>query len=141
MSRRLSEALLTVRYIKELADRVQQVESHVGMPRPSFDASSPQEGYEQYSPTNSLSGSRKRTHSQFEGNPFGRNSLGGFTLGQTERPRPRDSIALAPDEKFDDVLDERPEMRQPFWMAWKAETAVVDPGPPSDWDNTELYER
>jgi hypothetical protein len=120
------------RYIKELAERVQQVESQMGIPigyRPSVDAGSPSDPYpEQYSPTEPMSGGRKRTFSQFDGrNPFAQSphpnrdrmtSLGGYSIGQGQ-PGGRGSIALAPDQQFTDVSPTAGapplDLAKPFW--------------------------
>ena len=107
--------------------------------RPSIDDGSPPEGY---SPTQSLSGSRKRNHSQIEGLFSQRHSLGGFTLGGSTS-RPRDSIALAPDERFEkmeDPIDDRLEMRQPFWLGWATSHTTTEVEVVGEWNNPELFE-
>jgi hypothetical protein len=120
-----------VRYIKELAERVQQVESQMGIPtsyRASIDAASPTDMYpeQSYSPTEPMSSSRKRTFSQFDGrNPFQSphpsrdrvSSLGGYSMNQTQGGR--GSFALAPDQRLTDVSPTAPapmiDLARPFW--------------------------
>jgi hypothetical protein len=121
------------RYIKELAERVQQVESQMGIPigyRPSLDAASQPDAYpdQPYSPTEPLPSSRKRTFSQFDGrNPFtqspqsGRNkvaSLSGYSINQAPQGE-RASIALAPDQQLADISPTAGpasvDLTKPFW--------------------------
>ena len=130
------------RYIKELAERVQQVESQIGMPigyRPSVDAGSPSDPYPEqpYSPTEPISGSRKRTFSQFDGrNPFSQSprssrdkmgSLSGCSMNQAPQDG-RGSFALAPDQQLTDIsptADAPPlDLAKPFWAQ---ETEVERP--------------
>lgn len=132
----------TSRYIKELAERVQQVESQIGIPagyRPSIDASSPTDPYleQSYSPTEPMSGSRKRTFSQFDGrNPFAQSphphrdratSLSGYGANQG-LPGGRGSFDLAPDQQLVDVsaTASAPSVNlvKPFWAH---ETEVEHP--------------
>lgn len=131
------------RYIRDLAERVHLVESQMNMPshgRPSLDAASPPESYPEppYSPSEPLSGGRKRPFSQFDGrNPFQTtprgsrdriDSIGGDILSQgplSERP----SVSIAPDEQ---VTTNSPSFQpmptrlaKPFWAQ---ETDVERPG-------------
>jgi hypothetical protein len=131
------------RYIKELAERVQQVESQMGIPavgyRPSVDAGSPSDAYPEqpYSPTEPMSGGRKRTFSQFDGrNPFAQSphpnrdrmtSLGGYSMHQGLSGG-RGSIALAPDQQLTDISPTAKapavDLTKPFWAQ---ETDVEHP--------------
>lgn len=108
-------------YIKDLADRVQQVESLIPDFRQSFDAGmfgtpgdDPMSSRRNYS----LPGGR----TSFSGPDFGRDrlgSLGAFNPVATSTPRPRDrfsSIAIPPDQPanlvdFYDDIDQRPAKR------------------------------
>lgn len=127
------------RYIKELAERVQQVESQMGIPigyRPSIDAGSPSDPYPEqpYSPTEPMSSSRKRTFSQFDGrNPFTQSphssrdkmaSLSGYSMNEGGRG----SFALAPDQQLTDVSPTAGvpliDLAKPFWAQ---ETEVEHP--------------
>jgi hypothetical protein len=121
------------RYIKELAERVQQVESQIGIPigyRPSLDAASQPDAYpdQPYSPTEPRPSSRKRTFSQFDGrNPFtqspqsSRNkvaSLSGYSISQAAQGE-RASFALAPDQQLADISPTAGtasmDLAKPFW--------------------------
>ncbi len=121
------------RYIKELAERVQQVESQMGLPvgyRPSVDAGSPSDPYaeQSYSPTEIMSSSRKRTFSQFDGrNPFTQSpqstrdkmtSLSGYSINQAPQSE-RGSFAIAPDQQITDVSPTAVappiDLARPFW--------------------------
>lgn len=127
------------RYIKELAERVQQVESQMGIPtgcRPSVDAGSPSDPYPEqpYSPAEPMSSSRKRTFSQFDGrNPFTQSahpsrdkmaSLGGYSLSQGPQGG-RGSFAVAPDQQPTDISPTAggsTHLVAPFW----AQDTVVE---------------
>lgn len=121
------------RYIKELAERVQQVESHMGIPtgfRPSVDAGSPSDPYpdQSYSPTESMSGSKKRTFSQIDGrNPFAQSprssrdkmaSLSGYSLSEGLHGG-HGSFAIAPDQQLSDISPKTSslsiDLTKPFW--------------------------
>lgn len=140
------ESLLSIandlRYIKELAERVQQVESQMGIPlgyRPSVDANSPSDPYpeQSYSPTEPISSSRKRTFSQFDGrNPFAqpphssRDKMAGqsgYNVNQGLQSG-RESFALAPDQQLTDISPTAGhtslDLAKPFWAQ---ETEVEHP--------------
>lgn len=139
------------RYIKELAERVQQVESQIGIPtgyRQSMDAGSPSDPYgdQSYSPTEPMSGSRKRTFSQFDGrNPFTQSprssrdkmaSLSGYSISQGLQDG-RGSFALAPDQQLTDISPTAGappiDLAKPFWAQ---ETEVEHPRAKETQQNT-----
>jgi len=120
------------RYIKELSERVQQVESlqlaMSGQPgyRPSLDTGSNAGAYPDpaYSPEDGLSLKRNYSFSDTR-NPFAQSefhrdrmpSVGGwgvnFPLTPGFRPRDRGSVAIAPDQQLPPVT--YPEYSKPFW--------------------------
>ena len=107
--------------------------------RPSVDAGSPSDPYPEqpYSPTEPMSGGRKRTFSQFDGrNPFAQSphpnrdritSLGGYSMHQGLSGG-RGSIALAPDQQLTDISPTAKapsvDLTKPFWAQ---ETDVEHP--------------
>ena len=130
------------RYIKELSERVQQVESQMAMSGPtgptgyrsSLDAASPSGGYpDVFSPDEAMPLSLKRTISLSEGkNPFAQPqfmnrdrmpSTGGWSInsgGQgTRGSGPRGSIAIAPDQQLPDIgmttNGQYLDLSRPFW--------------------------
>ena len=136
--------------------------------RQSIDAAgSPPDAYpDQQSPEESLSGSRKRNHSQFESNVFSqsphqRTSLGGYSLGQSahRQSRTRDSIALAPDQKITDIPPQVPltelntsGMALPFWRDLAGTTFTTTAGADQsvreatlpvgdDWNEDDLFKK
>ena len=130
------------RYIKELSERVQQVESQMGMGaqsgpgyRTSMDASSPSGMFaEGFSPDDNTPLSLKRNISISEGrNPFAQPqfmnrdrmpSTGGWSIGSaghTNRPQgARGSIAVAPDQQVAEipttVNGQYYDLSKPFWF-------------------------
>ena len=105
----------------------------MGLPvgyRPSVDAGSPSDPYieQSYSPTEVMSGSRKRTFSQFDGrNPFTQSpqstrdkvtSLSGYSINQAPQSE-RASFAIAPDQQLTDVSPTASappiDLTKPFW--------------------------
>jgi hypothetical protein len=96
-----------------------------------MDAGSPPDPYGEppYSPTEPMSGSRKRTFSQFDGrNPFAQSphtgrdkggSLSGYSINQGP-PGGRGSFALAPDQQLTDISPTAGappiELTKPFWV-------------------------
>lgn len=107
--------------------------------RASVDAASPSDTYpeQSYSPTEPMSGSRKRTFSQFDGrNPFAQSpqssrdrmaSLGGYNIHHGAQGG-RGSFAIAPDQQLVDISPTAgaptADLAKPFWAQ---ETDVEHP--------------
>ena len=129
--------------------------------RPSIDAGSPTDPYPEqpYSPTEPMSGGRKRTFSQFDGrNPFAQSpnpnrdritSLGGYSIHQGPSGG-RGSIALAPDQQLTDISPTAKapsvDLTKPFWAQDtdvehpKIKATEEDSGPVGDgWKGDSLF--